>query len=361
MEYGLWDQRKFLGMIAEVKPRANYWLDLMFGYEVTSENEWIDFEKIPAQGRVVAPYVMPLAEGKPVFELAARAGRFKPAYSKLKDVIDPLMGLVKVAGSGEPIFDPAKLSIMERREIIRAEMNRQHVEAAQTLWELQAAKAVIDGGYTVSGDDYPARVISLGRDAAHTITKTTGTYWGAVGVSIMDEIQAIVDRMVDAQFGGIPSRMTMGRKVWSVIQKDAELLKHMDKNIAGGAVTIERGVIDPTSKSFKVGSLQLGGSSGATIEMWVNAEKYQPKRGAAEVPFLPQNKVVFTASKEAFQGYRCFGAIIDPKHGYAAVPIAGRNWETDGDPAVEYMLHQTAPVHVGINPNATLTVEAVAA
>lgn len=359
MDYEIWDQRKFLGMIYEVKPRRNYWLDLMFGYEVRSENEYIDFEKIPSGGRVVAPYVMPLAGGKPVFELAARAGRFKPAYSKLKDVIDPLMGLVKIAGSGEALFNPASLTIMERRELIRIEMNRQHVESMNTLWELQAAGAVIDGGYNIEGDDYPSRVVSFGRAANQTVVKTSGNYWGDAGVSIFNEFQTYVDRMVDAPFGGLPNRATMGRKVWSVLRQDPEFLKQMDVNIRGGSITIDRAITGTTDKSYKVGEVQLGGNSGQTLELWVTNETYQPKRGMAEVPFLAQNKIVFTGSKEAYQGYRCFGTIVDPKHQYASVPISGRNWEEDGDPAVEYMLHQSAPLHVPVNPNISLTVTAV--
>lgn len=361
MDYEIWDQRKFLGMLRHTKPRRNYWLDLMFGYEVRSENEWIDFENIPSQSRVVSPYVMPMAEGRPVFELASRAGRFKPAYTKAKDVIDPMMGLVKVAGSGEALFDPAKLSVMQRRELVRIEMNRQHVESIQTLWELQAAGAVIDGGYTVEGPEYPAVAIAFGRAAGHTKVKGAGTRWGDAGVSILTDIQLWADEMVDAEFGAIPTRITMGRPVWAVMQKDAEILAHMDKNIAGGAATIDRGLTGISfDKNYKVGELRLGGASGQVIELWVSAEKYQPTRGAAEVPFLNQKKVVMTGSKEAYQGFRCFGAIIDPNHGYQALQIAGRNWQEIGDPAVEYMLHQSAPVHVGLNANATLTAQVLA-
>lgn len=364
MEYEIWDQRKFLGMIYQVRPRQNYFLDLMFGFEIRSENEYIDFEKIPSQGRVVAPYVRPLAEGRPVFELASRAGRFKPAYVKVKDVIDPLMGLVKVAGTGEALFDPAKLSIMQRRELIRIEMNRQHIESINTRWELQAAQATIDGGYVVSGDDYPAVTLDFGRAANQTVVKTAGTYWGSPGVSILRDIQTWIDRMVDAPFGALPTRITMGRSVWAVVQQDEEILKHMDINVRGGAATIERGLTAAAPedvKSYKVGELRVGGASGAVIEMWVNYEKYQPARGEAEIPFLPQNKIVMTGSKGAYQGYRCYGTIIDPKHQYASVPISGRNWDENGDPAVEYMLHQSSPLHVPINPNATLTATVLAA
>ena len=62
-----------------------------------------------------------------------------------------------------------------------------------------------------------------------------------------------------------------------------------------------------------------------------------------------------TSNQNAYQGYRCYGMIIDPMHNYASVPISGRNWQTIGDPAVEYMLHQSSPLHVPINPNASLS------
>ena len=361
--YELWDQHKFLGMIAEVVKRDSYFLNLMFGYEIRSDDEFIDFEKIPAIGRVVAPYVMPMAEGRPVFELSSRVGRFKPAYSKVKDVIDPRMGLRKVAGSGEAMFNPASLTIMERRELIRAMMNQQHIESLETLWELQAAHAVIFGAHTVSGVDYPTQLLNFGRAANLTVVKGAGQYWGDAGVSIWADIQAGVDAMTDAEFGAMPTRLTMSRAVWSIVQKDVEILKHMDTNIAGGAATIFRGITAAApddAKSYKVGELRVGGASGAVIELWVNYEKYQPTRGAAEVLFLPSNMVVLSGSKTAYQGHRCFGAIIDPKHEYAAMPISGRNWSEDGDPAVEYMLHQSSPIHVPVNPNATMSLKVLA-
>lgn len=354
MEYSLWDNRKFMGMLAEVRPRRNYWLDLLFGFEIRSDNEWIDFEKIPTNGRVAAPYVMPLAEGRPVFELATRVGRFKPAYTKLKDVIDPLMGLVKIAGSGEAIFDPSRLSIMERRELIRIQMNAQHVEAIETLWELQAAQAAIFGGYTVSGIDYPAVTLNFGRSADLTVLKGAGTYWGDAGVSVLDDFQTLSDRMIDAPFGAVPTRATMGLGAWARMRNNEEILKHMDTTLRGGAATIDRGLTGGTfDKTYKVGELQFGGGSGQSIELFVSAEKYQPRRGEAEVPFLPTNAVVLSGSANAYQGYRCFGTIVDPNHEYAALPISGRNWQETGDPAVEYMLHQSSPVHVPVNANAT--------
>lgn len=363
MEYEIWDERKFLGMIATVRPKQNYFLDLMFGFEILSENEYIDFAKIPSPGRVVAPYVMPMAEGRPVFEMQERAGRFKPAYVKVKDAIVPLDGVVKIAGIGEPLFNPAKLSIPQRRELMRLAINTQHMESIRTRHELMAAQAVIDGGYVVSGEDYPAQTLTFGRNAGQTIVKLAGTRWGDPGVSILDDIQTWVDTMTDAEFGALPNRITMGRPVWGVVRKDEEMLKHMDINIRGGAVTIERGLTAAApeeAKSYKVGELMLGGGSGHVIELWVNYEKYQPKRGAAEVPFLAQNKIVMTGTKSAYQGYRCFGTIVDPEHEYASLPISGRNWRQVGDPTVEYMLHQSSPLMVPLNPNASLSAEVIA-
>jgi hypothetical protein len=59
-------------------------------------------------------------------------------------------------------------------------------------------------------------------------------------------------------------------------------------------------------------------------------------------------------------GYRCFGAIIDPYANYQSLEIFPRNWMEMGDPAVEYLLHQSAPLMVPVNPNGTLRVRAVA-
>jgi hypothetical protein len=142
------------------------------------------------------------------------------------------------------------------------------------------------------------------------------------------------------------------------MRKSAEFMAHMDTTTRGAAATIERGII-ASDKVVKVGELLVGGASGASIEIWLYRDNYVDEAGAVQ-PFLVDGDIVLTGSAQAINGYRCFGAIIDPHAQYQSLEIFPRNWMELGDPAVEYFLWQSAPLMVPINPNATLKATVVA-
>lgn len=356
--YDVWDTRTSLGVMRDVEPTFTYWTDLLFTRQLNSQDEYIDFEKLPALTERIAPFVRPMGTGKPIYKDSARAYRFKPAYIKLKDVIDPLMPLTRRPGIDNSMLAVEQLSPTERRNAIRAAMTVAHVQAIQRRLEWMAARAAIDASYTVEGEEYPAVNLDFQRDANHTVNKTAGNYWGDTGVSIFDDIQRWADRMFDAKFGGFPTRLTIGSSVWAVMRQDQEILDHMDTNIREPRATVERGVI-ASDKVVPVGNLLVGGASGASIEVMLYRDTYIDDAGV-EQPFMTPNSIVMTASAERYMGYRCYGAIIDPYAQYQPVEIFPRNWMEMGDPAVEYILHQSSPLMVPINPNCSFHATVVA-
>ena len=58
-------------------------------------------------------------------------------------------------------------------------------------------------------------------------------------------------------------------------------------------------------------------------------------------------------------GVRAFGAILDPRAGYQALPIYSKNWIAE-DPAAEYIMSQSAPLMIPGRPNASLKATVVA-
>lgn len=348
--YEVWNTRRSLGVMRDVEPAFTYWTDIGFSRSLTSTDEYVDFEKLPAVGRKLAPFVRPLGSGKPIYDDRSTGFRFKPAYIKLKDAIDPTMPLVKRAGIDRSMIEPSQITVMQRRDLIRTAMTVSHVQAIERRWEWMAARAIIDAKVTIEGEEYPAVELDFRRDPSLTVVKTVD-YWGDTGVSIFSDIQTWADRMFNAPFGGFPTRLTVGSKVWAVMRMDKEFMEHMDTNIRNPRATVERGLIS-AEKVVKVGELAVGGASGAVIEVYLYRDTYVDELGI-ETPFMDATDVVLTASDERIMGYQCFGAIIDPYAEYQALPIYPRNWMEQGDPAVEYILHQSAPLFVPINANAT--------
>ena len=359
--YELWETNRFLGVFRAVEADPLYWTQ-WFQNEIRSTDEYIDFEKMPIQNRKLAPFVMPLGRGKSVFDDTSTHYRFKPAYVKVEDRVDPLMPLTRRVGIDSTASQwPADLSTMQRLDLIKASMTASHVNAIRRTWNYMAAVALRDGQITLSGENYPTTLVDFRRDAGHTITLTAGNRLGDTGVSAVDFFQLVVDTMTTTEFGAVPTRATMGGGVWAVLRKDTEFMEHMDTRYRGGNITFERGLVPGAGeKTFKVGEMTIGGSSGQVIELWVDNSTFVHPETGVETRYIGNHQILFTGSAEAVNGFQAFGRIIDKDAGYEALPIFPKNWELKGDVSVEYITHKSAPLMVPINPNATLLANAVA-
>lgn len=358
--FEIWDFHKSIGIYRDIIPAATYWLDMFTG-QVNSTDEYIDFEKLPALNRKLAPFVRPVSPGKSVYVDSSQGYRFKPAYIKVADTVDPTRVLRRIPGV-DAMLDPTLTNDpMARREALKVDMSIQHVRTIQRRWEWLAARAVIDAKVTISGPEYPSAVVDFRRDAGQTVTLTSGNFWGDSGVSIIDFIQEQCDLMIQpiGGFGGFPVRVTMGSKAWGIMRKDAEIKDLMSKIIANPGADVQRALVS-SEKVVKVGELPIGGATGTTLELYLYRDSYLDDTGT-DTPFMATTDVVFTSSSDAINGQRCFGAIIDPYAQYQSIDIFPRNWLEQGDPAGEHLLHQSAPLMVPINPNATLKATVCAA
>ena len=346
--YQHWNTSTSLGVMRELDPMVTYWLELAFtGGTVTFDEEYIDFEKIPAKGRKLAPFVMPMSQGKPVYERGSRLERFKPAYIKELDAVTPTRVLKK--GPGSLFSDAAKMTPAQRYNATKMDIVSCHVEAIMRRWEWMACRAVIDGEVVIEGDGYPTQTVNFGRDASHDIVLAAGTRWGEAGVSIIDDLQEWMDTMHSAKFGGAPTRLTVGTEAWKVMRKDAELKDLMDTDYRGDKSEIKRGLTG-------TGEVRFVGTLDPNLEVYVYNDYYEV--GGVQTPMMDPRDVVLTGP--AIEGFRCFGAIQDAHSNFTAMPIFPRNWLPNSDPAVEQILHQSAPLMVPTNPNASARARVVA-
>lgn len=357
--YELWDTHRSLGVMKAVKPETEYFLPMFTG-QINSTDEYIDFEKIPLETRTIAPLVMPLARGKPVWSASATANRFKPAYVKVEEEIDPLQPLVKMAGVDNSMLEAnPRMTPMERLAVLKAVKTAAAVRAIRRRWEWMAAMAVRDGAVTLVGENYPSTVVNFGRATGHTITLGVGERLGDSGVSTIDFIQETMDMIFDAEFGGMVTRITVGKDVAAYLRTDTEFMDHMDLTKRGGNITVERGLVS-SGKVYKLGEMMVGGESGARVEIWVNNETYKDPITGTTTRFVGAKQMLFTCSPEDLKGFQCFGRIIDRKANYEPVPIFPSNWVKPGDPEVEYLTWKSAPLMVPGMPDTTAVANVLA-
>lgn len=343
----LYDTDTLLGLYREVQEPSTYWRNLCFNSVITFEDEYIDFEKI-REGRKLAPLVVPTVQGRAVYSEASNVTRMKAAYVKPKDSVSP--GRVIKRRPGENLFAQNSLSPQARYNAIIGDILRVHRETIDRREEWLAAQAIINGKITLSGPDYPTRVVDFGRDALHTVTLGVGARWGDAGVKPMTDIQTWIDRVRRAQFGGPVNRLTVGSAVLPVLLADADVLKQLDTQTRGTNADLNTGL--------RMGEyVEYIGKLGPNLELWVNSDFYEDPDTGTATPFLDTKTVVLTGPN--IMGVRCFGAILDEKAGFNATPVFPKMWSQE-DPSATFVMSQSAPLTVPVNPNNSLSAKVLA-
>lgn len=333
------DTSKLLGFYRDVPAPLNYFRNLLVGSVFTSTEEWIDFMKI-TDTRKLAPLVIPTAQGRPIFSEAANAARFKPAYVKPKDPISPTRVLKR--RPGENIFQPNQLTPYQRYLQLLGDILRVHRESIENRLEWLAAEAGLYGKVTLEGPDYPTTIIDFERDPSHTITLAGANLWSSVDAPIVDMLNTWVEKVRRAPFGGPVTRVTIGKNVVGPFLRNKQVQATRDLLIRGTdgqpGATIRSG--DYSELIFRIGNL----------EIWTTSDWYTKPDGTVGEYMNPNG--VFLSGPN-INMVECYGAILDLDAQLQAMPVFPKQWKNE-DPSATYVMTQSAPLQVPVNPNNTL-------
>ena len=173
MQFDILETHELAGVIRTLAPPSNYWLGLCFPRVHFSNSEFIDFDVVD-KARRLAPFVAPNVQGQPMLARRESVRKFKPAYIKMKDAVDPTR--LFEARAGEP--RRGNLTPQQRADAITADILKDHRDALDLREEWMAAKAVQDGQVTVVGEDYPEVTVGFGRKPSQTKILTGNARWG---------------------------------------------------------------------------------------------------------------------------------------------------------------------------------------
>ena len=345
--YSTFDSATLLGVMRDERsmaPPSSYFLDLLYPDQINFDDEFVDFGKI-AGSRKIAPLVVPTAQGKPIYARAERRSRVKPAYVKPKDPVTATRMIKRKAGLGElNSGDSQGLSPQQRYNATVADILREHREAIERRWEQLAADAALYGKVVLEDEAYPRTIVDFGRDPSHDITLGAGARWGDNGVSIMDTIQGWITQMRRAKFGGPAARLTVGADVWDVMRKEDEVRELVNTNY-----TLNNGV-DLNLGLRQGADVEFIGKLSGTLELYVYSDYYEDANGNP-VNYMDPRDVLLTGN--SVRGVRCFGAIQDIDAQFQPVSIFPKMWR-EHDPSATFIMSQSAPLMVPVNPNNTL-------
>lgn len=345
MAWNMYDTHTLMELMRHTEAPSDFFKSRYFGSTQLFDTEYIDFEKV-SKGRKLAPFVSPMARGKVLKDQGSSMIRFKPAYVKPKHALDP--GKVIKRRAGEAIGGSS--NPVARRDAILMDYMQDHREIIARREEWLAAKAVLDGKVTIASDDYPAVEVDFGRDAANTVTLTGTALWSDAGITqddVIGNINTWVNQIRRAKFGGPVTDMIVSPKVYGVMQP---ILKELlNVSYRGSNDTLNRSVLD--------GSVaQVVGQLGGFLNVIVYQDWYEDDTGTAQA-FMGDNDLLLVGPNVG--GVRAYGAIMDDDSNYQAQEIFTKMWK-EQDPSGVFVMSQSAPLMIPVNPNNTLKATVVA-
>jgi len=325
---------------------SNYWRTVGGLAVHQSTRPEIIFEKITSSRRI-APHVLPANTGKPTLvKQGSAAQMFSPGYIKAKDPVLPGEQFSRQPGD---LFTDVPRTPQANFDMAVADVVAYHRQIIERRWEYMAAKAVITGTVDVEYVDSPKVTVDFGRAAGHTID-ATASQWAAADTDLLENIESWADTMATADFGGIANRLTVSPEVWAVMRKNTGIINEMSTQRRGNTETnIRTGitVIDPNNMTKYVGTV------GAGIDVYVTADFYQNNAGS-QVKYLPAKSAVLTAP--GIDAVMAFGAIVDADANLQASPVFMKMWK-ENDPSAMFIMSQSAPLYIPVNPNCSMLIE----
>ena len=343
----VYDTSTLLGVMVDpqaMQPPSSYWLDLCFPTEVQFDDEFIDFSRL-SETRKLAPLVVPTSQGVPIYAPAESMTRVKPAYVKPKDPVSATRVIRRVAGLGE-LGGRAPMSPSERYNAIVTDILKQHRHAIERRWEWLAAEAVQHGQVTLVGENYPERIVNFNRAAAHTVTLTGATRWGQSGVDILGNLETWKKMTRLAKHGGASNRVTIGAEAWEVMRKDADIKEWLKTDYTPNT----RNGLDLNLGVMEGLEVEHVGKINGTTDVYVYSDYYEEADGTT-TPFMDPRDVVLTGPNVS--GIRAFAAIEDVAASWQPMQMFPKMWNVE-DPSATFVMTQSAPLMVPLNPNATM-------
>ena len=329
-----------IGVVQGLKTPSPSLLARYFPTISQDESEEIHFDLISGKRRI-APFVSPVVEGKIVESLGHTTKTFRPAYIKDKRVFDPNQPFKRSAG--EQIG--GSLSPLQRRDAHLAVQMQDQTDMITRRLEVMASETIRTGKVTVTGDGYPTQVVDFGRAAALTPAALAGTAkWNDAASKPRSNLRAWA-KLVRQASGTNPIDVIMGEDAAEAFMDHASVREVLDnRNIVGATLQPGTELVEGLTFHGTVDRRNIFSYSGWYVD---------PATGT-ETEIWPADIVAMTSA--LLEGVRAFGAIRDGAAGFRAMPYFPKMWQVE-DPAVEFLMMQSAPLVVPTRVDASLAVD----
>jgi hypothetical protein len=348
MPLNLYSSAELMEATRTLIPEEYFLSQRYFGVHRTSGADEIVFDEMLGSN-VMAPFVSPLVDGKPVVSKGYNSKSFKPAYIKLEDPITPTDLTYRQFGEEINAPDTADSRLNNGR------MNAMdtQVAAIRRRIEWMCAQYMLLGKYTVSGEAYPASLLDFGADAALRYSLAGAALWSATGTATpLDDIDTAAQLMMD-KAGVAPTEILFtGGGVWGYLNKNAAF-RDFYKNFQPVGGPLPKITPQAAAKVQRKG--QLG-----DYELMTYSDTYHDAVTNALVKYLPDGYMVLVAQREGgLDGRQLFGGIQNLKaiqEGAKKNEIYQYEW-AKGNGSALMIGAESAPLVAARKPNAIVVVK----
>lgn len=329
-------------VLEDLRTPRSFLLDTFFPEVVESDSEKIEFHRIKGKRRIT-PLVHPTRAGKIVDNAGFEVVTFSPAYAKDKRRWDPSAPLKRVVG--EKIG--GELAPQQRMDALLVSALEDQLKMLTMREEVMASEALRSGRVTVTGDGYDAVVVDFGRAGALSVTLASNDRWSVAHADSnpMEDLELWSALVMDND-GGNAGTVVLDPIAWRrfreriIARGEAETLFGFQRASKSQA---ELGPMGATEDARYLGLI-------GTFEFWMYQQTYVDDAGVTQ-KLLPDGTVLMGST--ALEGARCYGVIQDPKANYQSARYFTKTWD-DEDPAIRWLLLQSAPLVVPFRPNGVL-------
>jgi len=324
-------------MVRIAQPNSQFLLNAFFAPIVEFEEESISFDIMNTK-RKLAPFVSPCTAGKPRKSEGFVTKTFKPPYVKPKSHVKPCRAVKRAPG--EAIG--GELTMQQRYDIALADELRNHANEIDSRLEWQAAKCLVEGKFTVSGEDVPETEIDYGRDASLSLTADD---WADPTADVQAAIEEASGLILDL-IGSGATEVVMDSKAFALFRKNNDVKELLDLR-AGG--------LEELNIAPEVGARSFYKGLYGNLRLWVYNDQYVDENDVSQ-SFIPDYTVLVIANgPQGLEGYQAFGAIQDVGN-LMAQDIYTKMWE-EQDPSAMCVLSQSAGIVIPSRMNAVAVID----
>ena len=338
------------GVLREIK-LPKYFYQGLFGQQFLAKSDVIIFDDVYEDYRSIAKFVSPNVIATVNQTKTFDVKSFRPAYVKERDVIEAWSETLQARTAGEEIG--GSLTPQERAMKMRAKQLAMQRLRVENLIELMCFQALSAGKLVIRANQYPTTTIDYFRHADLTATTLGVKNWATPTNNPLESLATMCDKVYEHSQEEVDT-LIMGRTAWANFYKyitAKERIHLLDNNVRGSDLNTNLfwvGDVDGVSLGARFTSL-----TGQTIEVYRDTRSYRNADGQV-TPYLTDNEVIGLSSK-GFKGVQAFGAIKDADAGYMPARMHHKEYRTP-DPSSDYLLTQSAPLPIVLNPNSVFRI-----